>query len=58
MGVPLYGIREVHSSQKRQLVAPEEFDGMGKEGSEEHGGNIHRTSIGEEGNSDIQCTFF
>lgn len=36
----------------------EEINGVGKEGSGEHCGNIHRTSIGEEGKSDIRCTFF
>lgn len=36
----------------------EEFDEVGKEGSGEHGGNIHGTSIGEEGKIDIRYTFF
>lgn len=36
----------------------EEFDEVGKEGSGESGGNIHGTSIGEDGKSDMWCTFF
>lgn len=60
VGVPLtldlWGLLSIERATPSSWT--EEFDDVGKEGSGETGGNIHGTSVDEDGKSNIWCTCF